>query len=245
MRILVCCLLFFCAISVQGQEVQDAGVLIGMSYAYQRPGGDLADRFGPNFSAGLSASYIGKESAFLFGLDGYFLFGDQVRTDVLAPLRTPEGFIIANDKRIANVLLRQRGFYLGAHVGRIFGLLADNARSGLRVTLGAGLLQHRIRIQDEPFRPVAALAGDYKKGYDRLTNGLALRQFIGYQHLAPDRRLNFFAGFEFLQGLTRNRRDFNFDTRTRDDRRRLDLLWGVRVGVTLPLYFSGEREIFY
>ena len=92
---------------------------------------------------------------------------------------------------------------------------------------------------------MAALSGDYKKGYDRLTNGLTLKQFIGYQHLDPNLRLNFFAGFEFLEGFTRSRRDFDFDTRRKDQTDRLDLLWGFRVGLVLPFYFSGDRDIFY
>lgn len=245
MRIFLFCLLCFSIFRVSAQEFGDPGLLLGMSYAYQLPGGDLVHRFGPNFSAGLSGEFILKKKALLFGLEGNYLFGDNVRTNVLASLLTPEGLIIANDKSYANVLLRERGFYLGGQVGKIIGLLPDNPRSGLRLSLGAGLLQHKIRIQDDPFRPVAALSGDYKKGYDRLTNGLTLRQFIGYQHLDPHLRLNFFAGFEFLQGFTRSRRDFDFDTRMKDEKKRLDLLWGFRIGWVLPFYFSGDRDIFY
>lgn len=245
MRILFFYSLLFLTIRATSQGPADPGLLLGLSYGYQLPGGDLADRFGPNFSVGVGSEFILGNRTVFFGLEGNYLFGNEVKTNVLAPLQTPEGFIIANDKSYANIFLRERGFYVGGHVGKIFSLSAGNARSGIRVSLGAGLLQHKIRIQDDPFRPVAALTDEYKKGYDRLTNGLALKQFIGYQHLDPNLRLNFFAGFEFTQGFTRSRRDFNFDTRMKDDTNRLDLLTGFRVGWVLPFYFLGDREIFY
>lgn len=245
MRNILFGLLLLYTFQAKTQETGDPGLLIGMSYAYQLPGGDLSDRFGPNFNAGLSSEFILGKRTLFFGLEGNYLFGNEVRSNVLAPLQTPEGFIIANDKSYSNIVLRERGIYAGGYVGKIFGLLADNPRSGIRVSLGMGVLQHKIRIQDDPFRPVAALTGDYKKGYDRLTNGLTLKQFIGYQHLDPNMRLNFFAGFEFTQGFTKNRRDFDFDTRMKDDTNRLDLLWGFRVGWVLPFYFTGGRDVFY
>ncbi|MBK7345176.1 MAG: hypothetical protein IPJ06_20010 [Saprospiraceae bacterium] len=36
--------------------------------------------------------------------------------------------------------------------------------------------------------------GEYGKGYDRLTGGFLVSEFIGYQHVSLNRRLNFYAG---------------------------------------------------
>ncbi len=249
MRYLVFVLAGFLSLPAYGQlgdQNIGEGLLINLSYAYQIPGEDMSTRFGSNFNLGLNTEYITTKSNFIFGLEGQFLFGNNVKTDVLASLRTPEGSIIADDRTIANILLRQRGFYFGGLVGKIFSLSPSNPRSGIRITLGAGLLQHKIRIQDDPSRDVSPLADEYKKGYDRLTNGLALTQFIGYQLLSRNRRVNFYIGLELTEGFTQSRRDFNFDTRDVNTETRFDLLYGIRAGWVVPFYFGdGSDEIYY
>lgn len=241
-------LLYTAGLQAQIQDAQNtgSGLLFDFSYGVHLPGGDLSDRFGTNFSPGLSVGYITDQKNWILSLQSSFQFGSEVKTDVLANLRTEEGYIIANDRAVADIQLRERGFYLGLSIGKIIGLSSGNYRSGLRLDVGAGLLQHQIRIQDDPVRTVAALTGDYRKGYDRLSNGPALRQFIGYQLLSKDRRANFFAGVELIQGFTQSRRNFDFSTRETDREKRLDLLSGFRVGLTLPFYIGqSPDEIFY
>lgn len=238
------------AFGVQGQtntaENTGSALLFGFSYGFHLPGGDLQDRFGSNFSPGLQVDYLTDKKNWIFSIQSSLQFGSEVKTDVLAGLRTAEGFIIANDRSVADVQLRERGFYLGLSFGKLIGLAADNYRSGLRIDLGVGLLQHQIRIQDDPVRVVAPLTGDYRKGYDRLTNGPALRQFIGYQILSKNRRANFFAGIELIQAFTNNRRDFDFLTQQADLTNRIDLLHGFRLGLILPFYVGqSSDEIFY
>ena len=221
-------------------------LLFSLSYAGHKPGGDLANRFGNNFSFGTGAGLITNKGNWLVGLDFAYLFGGEVKEDVVASLRTPDGYIIGNDRGYANIELRERGFYAGGYIGKLISIGLPNPRSGIRVTLGAGLLQHKIRIQDDPLSGVPQLSGDYKKGYDRLSNGLAFSEFIGYQVMSMDKRVNFYAGLEFTQGMTMSRRDFNFDTRTKDETERKDLLFGIRVGWVIPLYFGKEAgEVYY
>lgn len=242
---LLCCLVW--GLQAQVSELNKGnGILLNFSLSGQLPGGDLADRFGPNMTLGSGVEFWTAERNFIFGLEGYYLFGTEVKEDVLVNLKDSNGFIIGNDKALADIQLRQRGLYLGALVGKLFTVSDKNPRSGIRVTVGAGLLQHKIRIQDDPFRVVPQLLDDYKKGYDRLSNGLALNQFIGYQHLSSDRRANFYIGVELTQGFTQNRRNFNFDTRSQDTETRLDLLFGLRAAWILPFYFGkGANEIYY
>lgn len=245
---MTCCLLWIISLGTaqENTQVLDPAVLVGVSYAAQWPGGDLTDRFGGNFSAGLQVDYLTAPNNWLFGLIGTFQFGSTVKTDVLASLRTAEGLIIATDRSPANIALRERGIFLGAYIGKILPLSERTVRSGLRLELGAGLLQHQIRIQEDPVRVVAQLTGDYRKGYDRLTNGAALRQFIGYNLMSNDGRINFYAGLEVIEGFTRSRRDFDFFTRMRDQAPRFDLLYGVRVGWILPFFINrNPEEIFY
>ncbi len=220
-------------------------LLLPLNYAFQLPGADMAERFGGNFSLGGGLEYLTAKQNWFIGLQGQFLFGSTVKTDVLAELRTPEGFIYGNNKSVADIQLRERGFYAGVHIGKLLPLSAANPRSALRLSFGAGLLQHKIRIQEDPIAAVPQLEGAYEKGYDRLSNGLALKQFIGYQMLGTEGRINFYAGLEFMQGFTRSRRDFQFDLRGAPEEERLDLLFGLRVGWILPFYLRKGEEIYY
>jgi len=249
MRFTLVVLAAFLAFSLPAQESaqnKGNGILLNFTFGGQLPGGDLVDRFGANLNVGGGVDFMTEKSNLIFGLEGYFLFGNTVKEDVLEPLRTPNGTIIGNDRNPVDVPLRERGFYLGATFGKLFSLSQKNPRSGIRATVGAGLLQHNIRIQDDPVSAIPQLSEPYKKGYDRLSNGLAFNEFIGYQYLSTDKRINFFAGFEFTQALTQSRRDFNFDTRNQDTEQRLDLLWGIRVGWVLPFYVGKSAgEIYY
>lgn len=244
--------IIFFWIGLVGATAQDGArnkgnaALFHISYAFQLPAGDLSERYGSNTNVGIAAEWMTDKTNLIFGLESGYIFGNQVKTDVLAGLRTAEGFIVGNDKGIADIPLKQRGYYIGGMAGKLFPMSAKETRSGLRLTLGAGLLQHKIRIQDDPERGVAALAGDYKKGYDRLSNGLAFNAFAGYQMLSNDGRINFFIGLEACYGMVQNRRSFNYDTRTQDTRRYNDALIGLRAGWTLPFYVGkASGEIFY
>lgn len=220
--------------------------LVKFNYAAQFPGGDLSSRFGNNSNLGTGIDFITSEGNWLFGLEGGFIFGSDVKTNVLEDLQGPSGNIIGSNGGAADIQLKQRGFYIGGLVGKILRFSSKNPRTGFRITLGAGLLQHKIRIQNDPQNDVPQLSNQYKKGYDRLTNGLALNQFIGYQVLGLNKRLNFYAGLEFTQGFTKSRRSFNFDTRSQDTENRVDLLFGIRIGWILPFYFGkGSDEIYY
>ena len=216
-------------------------ILLHMSFAGHIPGGDLGSRFGRNLAFGGGLEYI-MANNWIFGAEGHYLFGNTVKEDPLAIIRTDAGDIIGNNMLVASVVLRQRGLYLGAVGGKL--LTFSDKRSGLRLTFGAGLLRHRIRLQDDS-RTVTQITGDYAKGYDRLTGGLALQQFVGWQHLGSQRRSNWMLGFEFNQGFTQSLRDWDFTERRKLDGGRIDLRIGIRAAWTLPFYQKKSSEIFY
>lgn len=220
-------------------------LLININYGLHTPQGDLQERFGNNLTAALSVEYMLGKGNYFFGLNQSVLFGSNVNEDVLSGLRNESGIIFNNNFTASNIELRERGLLMTGYVGKLFGLFEDNRRSGIRLQLGAGLLQHKIRIQDDPNAFVTELTDDRKKGYDRLTNGLALHQFIGYQHLAKNRLANFYAGFEFVEAFTQNRREINVDTGMKDDTERLDILAGFKIGWTLPLYIGESADTIY
>lgn len=230
----------------QNWEGSNSGkvILLNLGYGPQVPLGDLDQRFGLSFAPEISVDYLTPKN-WVWGLQGQYFFGSEVKEDVLAGLRTEAGDIIGNDRAPADIQLRERGFYFGLRVGKLISLSEKNERSGLRINLGVGLMQHQIRFQDDPFRSVAQLEGDYEKGYDRLTNGLTLHQFIGYQVVSKSNGIHLTGGFDFFEGFTKNRRDFNFDTQSVDTQNRLDILTGFRISVSLPFFLGNAEDVYY
>ncbi|MCH2023133.1 MAG: hypothetical protein MK207_11710 [Saprospiraceae bacterium] len=210
------------------------GFLIDFAYGVHLPLADMAENFIYNFTLSGKVQYI-LSNNLTFGLVGDYQFADDVKTDVVFILRDAEGFLIDRFGQLADVQFGQRGFFLGGSISYLIPVFKKYKRSGIEVRFEGGYQQHWVRIEvigGEVF----ALSGDYKKGYDRMTSGFAMRQYIGYRHLDKKRLLNFFAGFDIMEAFTRNRRGFNFDTMQEDNKDRIDILLGFRLGVTLPVY---------
>ena len=204
------------------------------------PAADLSNRFGEHMSTGLGVDYL-TSNDWLFGAQWNFYFGSKVKEDVIASTRGSDGLIFGENGDIASIALRMRGIYVGGHLGKIF-RLNPNKRSGIRTTVGAGIFQHKVRIQDDPVVLVPQLSKTYKRGYDRLSNGLGITEFIGYQHLGALRRANFIIGIELTQGITQNRRNFNYDTRSKETDSRFDFSYGLRFGWQLPFYLGETAD---
>jgi len=215
------------------------------SYAYQLPGADMADRFGPNSVIGGGFQFKSRKN-WLFGANFDFIFGNQVQhgDSLMFNLKTQSGHIINMAGNFTDYSLYERGYTITAKFGKLFPVLSPNPNSGLYITASAGYIQHKIRI--EVFNNTAPqLLGDYKKGYDRLTGGFMISQFVGYMFLSDNRLLNFFGGFEFTQSWTTPKRDVNFDTMEPDKKtNRFDVLYGIRIGWILPI-FQRQPEKFY
>lgn len=223
----------------------DPGFLIGLDYGYNLVGGDLKDRFGNNLAVGGNVAYVFANSSFSLGVNANYFFGDTVYQDVIAHLRDDNGHLIGINGDYAQVKLRQRGFEVGLYGSQVFSLGSLNKRSGIRVDLGASLLQHWIRIQDD-YNTVAQFDDPYQKGYDRLSGGLALDEFIGFQYLSNNRRINFYAGLTFTQAWTASLRDYDFATQSTLDEPRFDWLSGFKIGWVLPIYMESQPdEIYY
>ena len=237
--------------NLQGQQRDreidplNPATLICIDYGYNLVGGDLKDRFGNNLAIGGQVGWLFKNSGVQLGIKGNYFFGDTVKQDVLSHLRDANGYILGINGAYGKVKLRERGFELGIFASRVFSLPGLNPRSGIRIDLGGTFLQHWIRLQDD-YNTVAQFDDPYDKGYDRLSNGFGLNEFIGYQYMSTDKRINFYAGFSFTQAWTKSRRDYDFNTMSSLDEDRLDLLSGIRVGWILPIYVETRPdEIFY
>ncbi len=247
--IIFCLFLFAIQVCVTAQtndsiDTPDVIPMMFASYAYQWPGGDLADRFGANSTIG--PGFLTKtEGNWLFGVDANFIFGNRIKEDsLLQNLLTSDGYIIDQQGQYADMSLFERGFYSSFKFGKIIPVFGSNVNSGLMLMGGAGYMQHKIRIEVVN-NTVPQVNGDYKKGYDRLTAGFQVNQFIGYMYIGDSQIANFFAGFEFVQSWTQNRRSMNFDEGRRDDKKRFDMLYGIKIGWIIPFSRRQPKDFYY
>lgn len=233
--------LAFAQLSAPKEEYKGNIFHISLNYGFQIPLGDMKDLYGNNFNAGLVFEEQLK-SNYLFGIEGQYIFGNTVKQDVLVNLRNDLGNIYGNDKGIASVVLRERAWFIQAYVGKIIPI--TNPRSGIKLKIGAGYFQHKIRLQDD-FSSVNQVKGDYAKGYDRLSFGLGVCPFIGYQYISNSRRVNFYIGAESIIGFTEGRRDYQFDTMKPWRDKRLDAVAGIKAGWILPFFTGIPADSYY
>lgn len=245
--IFICFLSLPFILSAQKTATKDTAthvLMIDFSFAPQLPAGDLADRFGWNSNIGSGFSLKTKNNL-LFSLSGYFLFGNQVEENgILDHLRTQREAILGIDGKYAEVRLFERGYHIAAGFGKLYPWIGPNENSGILFLLQAGFLEHKIKI-DPIGNTVPTLHEEYRKGYDRLTNGLALTQSVRYLHLPHKSLFNFYAGLEITEGFTKNRRSYNFDTMSVDNETRLDFLLGARFGIIIRINRKAAEFYYY
>ncbi len=220
-------------------------VPITVSYSFQLPQGDLAERFGWNNNLALGGA-VKFKSNYMLGLEGSFLFGNNVKEGgMLRHIATSNGVVVDQSGDPAKLFLYQRGYTILAYAGKLIPIVGPNPNSGMLLRLGGGYMRHKVRIESQTSE-VPALEGEYLKGYDRLTAGPMFSAFVGYQHIGNNRMINFMFGFQMDLGFTRSLRPYNFDTGRAEDGLRFDGLNGLRAGWTLPLYRSrDDRTYFY
>tara|TARA_B100000780_G_scaffold277808_2_gene249398 strand:- start:9 stop:770 length:762 start_codon:yes stop_codon:yes gene_type:complete len=243
----VLAILFWPAFGKSQSSVKDSVMtipLLDFSYALQFPGADLADRFGVSSNVQMSF-FVKSKSNFLFGVSGGYLFGDNVKeADFLYDFTDENGGIPGIGGIYADVRLYERGLNFEAKFGKVFPWFGPNMNSGPMVLIGAGYLQHRIRIEDAN-SDVPLFNEDNRKGYDRLTAGFVSSQFIGYRYIGNSKLINFFGGFEIKEAFTSSLRGYNYDTQSSDTDSRLDMQYGIRVGITLPIYKKAPKEYYF
>ena len=243
MRLLVFILTLIPSIWFAQMDSSFALPLVEIHFGGHFPAGDLSQRYGPNLNAGGSFMYKTKKN-YLFGVEGNYFFGRNVKEDVLVNLKSSGGFVIDNEGYPADLRVTERGTGFHLTCGKVFGLLSANPNSGLVVSAGVGYMQHKIHLYDAQQR-VAAVSGNLKYGYDRLSNGYSFTQFIGYMFLSENKMLNFIAGFEAYEGFTQSVRKLNYDTGLPDTKKRTDILYGLRIGWILPLYKKRPQDYYY
>ncbi len=247
--------IFSVLLSLSAQvSVKDSSIstpIFGLSYGYQIAAGDMVKRFGNSSSIQLNADYKTKKN-WILGINGSYFFGTKIKESLFDSITVAGGNIIDQNGEFSDIRLYERGFTVSLTAGRLFAFKKPNPNSGILFNVGLGFIQHKIRIETIG-NAVPQLSTEYKKGYDRLTNGLLLSEDFGYLYLGNNRYSNFYFGFQFLQGFTRNRRSWDYEEGMKLDPTkpglfpiyRLDLLYGCRIAWLLPIYKKPPQDFYY
>lgn len=213
--------------------------LVQFNYGYQFSLFDLADRFGNHGT--IQTAVIIKKKSLEFGLHLQFLFGSQVKEDVLAKFRSSTGELIGEDHQIAQVDLRQRGLMPSISLGKSIRL---NTGSNLVFQIQPGWLMHWIRFQNSG-NSFAPIRGEYRYGYDRFSAGFAVSEMLGYRYLSKNRLINFELGVQFTQGFTNLKRNTQLDQPGISTSGRLDGLFGLQAKWIIPVFKRKNADTIY
>lgn len=260
MRYVFILTLLFCTAVVHAQvdlfgpsESKEArsGVLLNINGGFDLPGADMAKRFDNSWRLGPGILYKTKNN-WLIGTKFDFITGRNVNEDSLminvadkyySSKQNLYEFINNSGQRIG-VPVYERGYAVGLSGGKIFSHSKDHPDNGIITLTSVGFVQHRINIYDKD-KTVEQVRGEYRKGYDRLTNGIFVEQYLGYVYFARNKLINFTLGADILVGFTQGRRTFLYDVMRPDDAKRLDILYGLRAGWFLPIYNRKSEDMMF
>ncbi len=246
MWIFTICISIFPRFSSFAQDINSEGIsgtLIAPTYVAQFPFGDLSDRYGFQNSIGGYLGYKFKKN-WTLGIDAYLTFGQKVKDQsMLDEFVEDNGTLIGNSGFPEPYEFLHRGMNFRLSFGKVFDIIGPNPNSGLWVQFGAGYWQHKIII-DVQNGLFPYLSRDYKQGYDRLSSGFALSQFIGYIHLSDRNFFNFYVGIEIMEGFLQGRRNYQFDLMGPLNDNRFDGTIGLKFGWIIPVYKEDVTDFY-
>lgn len=219
-------------------------VIFAPIYTAQFPFGNMRDRFGFNSLFGLQIGYKMKKN-WIVGLEGSFLYGATVRENyVLNNISLPSGQLIGQNNDLIRPKLQEMGANIKFTFGKLVPLSEKYPDAGLLFLTGFGFLSHKIAINVRS-ASLPQLDKTYRKGYDRLSNGPVISQFIGGLFMARRKYVSAYAGVQFDLGFTQGRRYDFYSMQPLHDKR-LDMFLGIRVGWIIPVFTqTSEKEYYY
>ena len=217
---------------------------ISISLAIQSPQGDLANNFGVNSNIGLSLGWKNKKNQ-TFELNYNFIHSENVKnTSVLDHLINDQGWIINQYGEENLFLMYHRGGLISLDMGKVYNIIGPNPNSGIFLKGGIGAMYHKIRIENQE-NLIPQLKKQYLKYYDRLTVGLLLKQYIGYQNMSNNKLVNFTIGIEAIEGFNRGMRDYQIDLMGPYTENKFDVYLGIRAGWFFPVLRKNPNEFYY
>jgi hypothetical protein len=238
-------ILFATAIKAQEKKKKKADKFpyVYATYSLQIPGDDLVTRFGTSSDIGGGVGYK-TETNWTIGVEASYIFGNDVKENPLENLLNSHNQITNMYGEPSQIKMRQSGLRISGNVGKIFAVSHTNKNSGIYLRGGIGFLQHKIYIENDGNNTPQVL-NDYRKGYDKLCNGMSFSEFIGWQNFSNNGGFHFIVGFEFVQAITENRRTWDYATNTKIEGQRLDLLYTFKIAWYIPFRRQQSNQYFY
>ena len=227
------------------------GFILTGNADFDIPAADMAKRFGLSYRAGFGVLYK-TEGNWLIGTKFDFILGNIIKEDSLMinirdkyntmPLGKYVEMINSTGNRVG-IPIYERGYAVGIEAGKIFNFNKLKPDNGVMALTTVGFMQHKIDIFDQE-KAVQSISGNYLKGYDRLTNGIFVEQYLGYVYFSKSKLINFHLGIDALFGFTQGRRDYLYDVMRTDTKQRLDILYGLRGGWYIPMFKRKSEDLF-
>lgn len=223
-------------------------ILMHVATSYNVNSGDWASRYPAYTSLPLRVEYYHRNK-FTLGADFNFYLGSQVNSVGMFPDMTDNDGSLRDNNGYPAVIR----YYMRGWSSRIYGLkiiplnrnLSKEARWTLQLGGGLGYTKHFTKFTFDTDM-VPQLEGEYLGGYDRLTTGTQFFEQIRFQYL-DNSSVSLAAGFEFVQGLTKQQRAYDFTTRSIPKQSNLDLGIGAFIGVIIPIKLgqTSSTEEYY
>ncbi|MDR0368584.1 MAG: hypothetical protein LBH82_05530, partial [Bacteroidales bacterium] len=166
-------------------------------------------------------------------------------------LMTEDGYFIQDNGQATTEIAdgtEFRGISFHWQAGKIIPLSKKYRNSGIWIKAGLGVTQHFIFIKNADDRVLSLQSNknfNYKRGYDKLTIGFSLYQFIGYAHMTKKNLFCLYGGVEFFESFSKRQRDFDFSLMKKDDSRFFDTMLGIKIGWIIPLYRHNPNEVYH
>jgi hypothetical protein len=251
-RLAACALLLWCTslpaqLQMRISRVDSAGMMVftAANYCYSTPLADLAKETSGIMGVGADLGMKTRSNWSLETGFNYYFSGKVKGTDSLFQwITNSTGAIMDGDGQPAEIDVDQRMWNMRIATGKIFPVSPNYRNAGIQTKIGIGYTQRYIYIKN-PDNRVAALSGEYKKGYDRLTGGFSLYQFLGYVHLSSTQYTCFYIGIEAMECFSKRQREWDFSIMGKDNRSFTDILVGIKAGWVIPLYKKEYQDTYY
>ncbi len=210
--------------------------------------GVWSETYGPTALAGARIE-AANEKGLLLNVQGELLFGNDVKVDPIAGLRTEVGLLGDEESaaRPVDIALKSRGVRLSVLLG--YQALFGETSFGWRVLAGPSYTTHNIRIQDDATLTTSNLRPAYKQGYDRRAGGIGGYAEGGIIYTQPDRQITVFLVGTLNVFNAEPLRSTQFDLGMAGPRAGTDTGIGAKVGIVTALLrpnrLSEAEDIYY
>jgi len=247
MKQLICFLvlfLFLFSLSAQEKKEDEKSAIsisaINLGVQLQKPLLDFNDRY-----AGFSILNVGVNSKtinnMVYNFSYDIILGKNVIQDDLSNLYLNNDSLITGlNGQPAALGVFLRGYKVNFGIGKIVKPI-KNRNSGILVELNSGIMSSKIRYKDgaENF---SFLTDAYLRGFDKLSRGFYLEEFVGLLFYDDEKLINFKIGLNFLQGFTSDKRAYFYASEAQPIENRKDFAVGIKANWIIPFYYSKEKS---